>query len=499
MGRVLRVLHRQWGIDLAVKTPKPEAFGTDEQRERFVREAEAWVALGLHPNICGCHYVRAVDGFPYLFAECVGDGSLHDWIADRRLYEGGPAVAVARIVDLAVQMAWGVGHAHAAGLVHRDVKPANVLLDIQDGDLVAKVTDFGLARSRPIAVEDDGGPSHGAGVPVSAGGRTPAYASPEQLSNRPVGKRIDVFSLGVTVLEMFTGGPRWGSGPFANDTVRERHGSASYGPGLLPLPPELGDRLERCLDPDPDQRPGSMAAVARELADTYRELTGDRYWRLEPKAADLRADELNNRALSLLDLDRDVEVADAFAAALAADPQHADATLNSGLWRWRDGEITDEELVADLDAVRIDTDDAWPARHALGLVHLERGDLANARTLLERVDHEQPGMRDVAEALDVLGSGAVPDADCVGTTEVRWNPPSDDDSYASLVTEFGKERRRPTVDAQRVHEVLSVMEVPRSSDASYSDRFCATTVLHGDLNQIHETATYGWQLGVEPS
>ncbi|MFD7297832.1 WD40 repeat domain-containing serine/threonine protein kinase [Streptomyces sp. NPDC059897] len=432
MGRVLRVLHRQWGIDLAVKTPKPEAFATDEQRERFVSEAEAWVALGLHPNICGCHYVRAVDGVPYIFSEYVGDGSLHDWIADRRLYEGGPEAAVARIVDLAVQMAWGVGHAHAAGLVHRDVKPANVLLDAQGGDLVAKVTDFGLARSRPIVVEDDGRPSHGVSVQVSAGGRTPAYASPEQLSNRPVGKRTDVFSLGVTVLEMFTGGPRWGRGPFANDTLRERHGIESYGPGLPPLPPGLAELLERCLDPEPGKRPGSMAAVAEELAAIYREFTGERYRRLEPKAADLRADELNNRALSLLDLDRDDEVGAAFDAALAADPQHAEATLNSGLWRWRGGEITDEELVADLDAVRIDTDDDWPARHALGLVHLERGELATARPLLERVDRERPGIRDVGEALDALGSAAVPDADCVGSTEVPWNPPSGEERHSTL-------------------------------------------------------------------
>ncbi|MGD6758509.1 WD40 repeat domain-containing serine/threonine protein kinase [Streptomyces sp. BH097] len=441
MGRVLRVLHRQWGIDLAVKTPKPEAFATDEQRERFVGEAEAWVALGLHPNICGCHYVRAVDGVPCIFSEYVGGGSLHDWIADRRLYEGGPAAAVVRIVDLAVQMAWGVGHAHAAGLVHRDVKPANVLIDMQGGDLVAKVTDFGLARARPIVVEDDGRPSPDGSVPVSAGGRTPAYASPEQLSNRPVGKRTDVFSLGVTVLEMFTGGPRWGRGPFANDTIRERHGIESYGPGLPPLPPDLAELLERCLAPDPKTRPGSMAAVAEELTAIHREFTGKRYRRLEPKAADLRADELNNRALSLLDLDRDEEVAAAFTAALEADPQHAEATLNCGLWRWRGGEITDEELVADLDAVRVDTDDAWPARHALGLVHLERGDLATAGPLLERVDREQPGMRDVREALDALGSGTVPDSGCVGSTEVRWNTRSDDESSSTLGIDVSADAR----------------------------------------------------------
>ncbi|MGW7087377.1 WD40 repeat domain-containing serine/threonine protein kinase [Streptomyces sp. NPDC054871] len=426
MGRVLRVLHRQWGIDLAVKTPKPEVFATDEQRERFVSEAEAWVALGLHPNICGCHYVRVVDGVPYVFSEYVGGGSLHDWIADRRLYEGGPEAALARMVDLAIQMAWGVGHAHAAGLVHRDVKPANVLLDVQGGgDIVAKVTDFGLARIRPIVAEDDGGLQRGVSVPVSAGGRTPAYASPEQLSNRPVGRRTDVFSLGVTVLEMFTGGPRWGRGPFANDTIRERHGIESYGPGLPPLPPDLADLLELCLAPDSAERPGSMAAVAEELTAIYLRVTGERYRRLEPKAADLRADELNNRALSLLDLDREEEVAAAFTAALRADPQHAEATLNSGLWRWRGGEITDEELVTDLDAVRTDTDDAWPARHALGLVHLERGDLVTARPLLEGVDRERPGLRDVREALHTLGSGTVPDADCIGTNEIRWNPTVD--------------------------------------------------------------------------
>ncbi|MGW3461815.1 protein kinase domain-containing protein, partial [Streptomyces olivaceoviridis] len=425
MGRVLRVVHRQWGIDLAVKTPKPEVFATDEQRKRFVTEAEAWVALGLHPNICGCHYVRVVDDVPYVFAEYVGSGSLHDWIADRRLYEGGPEASVARIVDLAIQMAWGVGHAHAAGLVHRDVKPANVLLGMQADDVIAKVTDFGLARIRPIVAEDNGYLLQGGSVPGSAGGRTPEYASPEQFSNADVGRQTDVFSLGVTVLEMFTGGPRWGRGPLANDTLRERHGIESYGPGLPPLPPDLAVLLERCLAKHPEERPGSMAAVAEKLTEIYLRVTGERYRRLEPKAADLRADELNNRALSLLDLDRDEEAAAAFTAALTADPQHAEATLNSALWRWRGGEITDEEVVADLDAVRTDTDDAWPARHALGLVHLERGDLATARPLLERVDRERPGLRDVGEALDMLGSGAVPSADCIGINEIRWNPTAD--------------------------------------------------------------------------
>jgi WD40 repeat protein/serine/threonine protein kinase len=429
MGRVLRVRHLQWGVDLAVKSPKPEWFETAEQRGRFVSEAEIWVRLGLHPNVCACHYVRLFDdGVPRVFAEYVPGGSLHDWITDRRLYAGGPQAATALAVDLAIQLAWGLDHAHRRevgdaareALVHQDVKPANVLIAAHgDGTVTAKVTDFGLARARAVATSPSTGPA-AVGARASRGGMTRAYASPEQLNGESLDQRSDVFSFAVSVLEMFTGGVRWPIGPAARDMLAEIRGSGAGDPGLPPVPAGLADLLDRCLLADASARPAAMAEVAAELAEVYRRVTGRTYPRRRPRAADLLADERNNRALSLLDLDRPTEAGTMFDSALTADPKHAEATYNAGLLRWRRGERTDEDVIADLDAVRVDTGESWPARHALGLVHLARGDVTAARPLLEGVERELPGQPDVRTPLADLDSGAVTDARCIGTREIRW-------------------------------------------------------------------------------
>jgi len=116
MGTVHRVCHRGWNLDLAVKSPLPgvEGFGV---------EAGAWVELGLHPNVVTCHYVRDLGGAPRVFAELVEGGSLKDWIDDGRLYAGTPAEVLARLLDVAIQFAWGLGYAHDQGLVHQDDDP----------------------------------------------------------------------------------------------------------------------------------------------------------------------------------------------------------------------------------------------------------------------------------------------------------------------------------------------------------------------------------------
>jgi len=88
-GRVYRVHHRGWNMDLAVKSPRAEFFATEEQKANFIRECETWIKLGLHPNIVSCYYVRTLGGIPRVFAEYVEGGSLKDWIDDGRLYEGG--------------------------------------------------------------------------------------------------------------------------------------------------------------------------------------------------------------------------------------------------------------------------------------------------------------------------------------------------------------------------------------------------------------------------
>jgi serine/threonine protein kinase len=112
MGLVYRARHRRWNIDLALKSPRPDLFQTERDKAVFEREAETWVRLGLHPHVVTCHYVRPIDGIPRIFAEYVTGGSLEDWIRSGRLYAGTPEQSLARILDIAIQIAWGLEHAH---------------------------------------------------------------------------------------------------------------------------------------------------------------------------------------------------------------------------------------------------------------------------------------------------------------------------------------------------------------------------------------------------
>ncbi|MFI2505786.1 protein kinase [Streptomyces sp. NPDC018972] len=447
MGLVHRVRHLGWDIDLAVKSPRPDVYRDADKRARFVAEAEEWVSLGLHPNVCACYYVRTLDGVPRVFAEYVSGGSLRDRIADRSLYEGAPREALARVLDLAVQCARGLEHAHRRGLVHQDVKPANILV----GDGVAKVTDFGLARSwrggrrttgrgadpgvpvARVAEESEGerpeGEAGTGGVPpasvlVTRLGMTPAYASPEQFLGHRVGPGSDLYSFAVSVLEMFVGDVTWFAGPVAGETLA---GLRVSGGCVLRPPEDVAALLARCLAVDPADRPGSAAEVAAGLVASYERLTGRPYPRPVPVPAELRADELSNRALSLLDLGRPAEAEEAFGRATAADPHHPAAHYNAGLLRWRRGEITDEHLVATLEAawtaaasVAANAASAVPAAVVAGRlltqVHLERGDMPAARALLE----QRPDDPDAADALRAIGSGRVVDARCVEVTPVPW-------------------------------------------------------------------------------
>ncbi|MFD9729560.1 serine/threonine-protein kinase, partial [Streptomyces sp. NPDC059072] len=210
----------------------------------------------------------------------------------RRLYEGSADEALARLVDIAIQIAWGLQHAHHRGLVHQDVKPDNVLLG---NDGIAKVTDFGLARARAVAAE----PAHRTddttgGLASHAGFGSPAHASPEQAEGRRLGPRSDLFSFAVTVLEMFTGSRTWVFGAvagFALSDFRAPGGAAAVGDGVgtggttdlptrsgpLPMPEPIADLLAQCLSLDPAERPASAGDTADRLREVHRQLFGRAY------------------------------------------------------------------------------------------------------------------------------------------------------------------------------------------------------------------------------
>ncbi|MFF0699830.1 protein kinase [Streptomyces tendae] len=400
MGLVYRVRHLGWDVDLAVKSLRPALFRHPVGREGFLAEARTWISLGLHPHLCSCFYVRAVDGIPRIFAEYAAGGSLRDLLDQGRLLEMEPERALGFRLDLAIQVAWGLEHAHRRGVVHQDVKPANILLD-EDG--TAKVTDFGLSRSRAILAVEEGAAEgrEGVSVAVTAGGYTPAYASPEQVAGRPLGRRTDVWSYAVTVLEMFVGAATWGEGPNAPTTLADRGTAAA-------MPDRLARLLGRCLRHEPSQRPATMAEIAAELIDLHEHAVGP-YPRTAPAEAALRADELNNHALSRLDLGEDTHAEQTLREALRIDPTHLEATFNSLTLRWRRGEISDETAVATMSVARTAAPGRWEGAYLLGQLHLERGDLDAALPLLREAAAAADGEPEVGAVLRQAEAGTLGD------------------------------------------------------------------------------------------
>lgn len=397
MGVVYRVWHRGWQVELAVKTPRAQLLDSPAHVRNFEEEAEAWVGLGVHPNTVSCVYVRQLEGAPRVFAEWVDGGSLADAIRTRRLYEGDRVLG--RLLDVAIQFAWGLDHAHAQGLVHQDVKPANVML-ARDGTV--KVTDFGLAKARAMAGEAPGGPA-GASVLAGYGGMTPAYCSPEQAAAAQdpalkLTRATDVWSWAISVWEMFAGEPPCRFGQTAGAVFESFVADGRRMPGIPPLPSQLATLLGRCLTMDPAARPKPMGGLAHDLIELYADLIGERYPRPWPGRADLRADQLSNHALSLLDLGRPEHAERLWGEALAVDRHHPHALYNYGLHRWRDGRISDTELIAELEAARERLPADPVVEYLLGLVQLERGDTAAAREHLDRAAHRAPGNSEIGTA-----------------------------------------------------------------------------------------------------
>ena len=185
MSTVYRALDVTLERQVAVKLMNREVASDSDQLERFRREARAVAQLS-HPHIVGVIDAGEDDGRPYIVLEYVEGETLKDRI--RRLGR----LPIPEAVAYAIEIARALGAAHARHIVHRDVKPQNVLID-EEGS--AKVTDFGIART----LEEDG---------LTADGRvlgTTDYVSPEQALGQHVNGQSDLYSLGVVLYEMLTG------------------------------------------------------------------------------------------------------------------------------------------------------------------------------------------------------------------------------------------------------------------------------------------------------
>ena len=338
MGSVWRVHHNGWNVDLAMKRPQAKLFQSEKQKENFIGECEAWINLGLHPNIVSCYYVREIDGVPTIFSEWMENGSLENHIQKGTLYEGSEQEQQERLLDIAIQFARGLHYAHEQGLIHQDVKPDNLLLS---NDWDAKVADFGLAKARAqLTVLEGENTVHDAGATVMApsGGYTPAYCSMEQMDGKPLTRRTDIYSWAVSVMEMYIGGRPWMNGVVAGLSCRDY-----FSETRVPMPEALKTLLAQCLAAEPERRPHDFAEIEAELQIIYKKTVGSDYPRPVPTAAADTADSLNNRALSYLDLGKKEEAAALWEAALRENPTASYACYNYTLFRYREGSLTDRE------------------------------------------------------------------------------------------------------------------------------------------------------------
>ncbi len=341
-GKVYKVRHQHWALDLPLKTPKSKALSVGA--ENIIKEAETWVNLPLHPNIVNCYYVRTINGVPQIFSEYLDGGDLKQQITSRMLYQGDQKQILNRILDISIQCAWGLYFAHKQDLLHQDIKPANVMLSAGG---VVKITDFGLARLTNALQNIEQADND-----MSSVGMTPAYAYPEQLDGKPLTHRTDIWSWAVCVLEMLLGYCSWEAGAVAPGVLEAYlEQSLDAEPAVENIPVELEQIISQCFEEEESLRPENMLVLAQELVSVYRHLNGQADTHVPPQLGSETAPSYNNQAISLVDLGRCSEALKLWQKALAIEPQHFESIYNLSLIQWQEQGVEEVLLFEKLSAL----------------------------------------------------------------------------------------------------------------------------------------------------
>ncbi len=254
MGEVYRARDERLGRDVALKVLPAGTLGDEHARKRFRKEAQALSKLS-HPNIATVFDFDTEDGTDFLAMELVEGVTLSDKLAAGALSEK-------EITRLGMQLAEALEEAHERGVVHRDLKPGNVMVTAKGQ---AKVLDFGLAKLVRPDVASATAPTESFTETQAAAGTLP-YMAPEQLRGETVDARTDIHALGAVLYEMATG-----QRPFQERLATALVDDIMHKPPPLPgrLKPDLSPRLEelilKCLEKEPERRYQSAKEIAVDL------------------------------------------------------------------------------------------------------------------------------------------------------------------------------------------------------------------------------------------
>lgn len=246
-ARIWKVFHKELKTYLALKQPRAEFIAGANGKENFRRECDTWIRLGHHPHIVPCFYTHEIDNELMVFSEWCDGGSLQDCINEKTIYNGTKKERQQWAVSIALQAMLGLRYTHRMGVIHKDIKPANIMLT-SDGKV--RITDFGSSDY----MGEMG---------------TLRYLSPEQLMNdtKKITYKTDIFSWALTVSAMHCGYCYWSQIGLKSD---------EYFEFMLPefkieMRPEYARLIKSCLAAQPDKRPDADTVV-KQIREIYSDI-----------------------------------------------------------------------------------------------------------------------------------------------------------------------------------------------------------------------------------
>jgi len=344
MGKVYMSEHLGWGVKMAIKAPRSEVLADKEGMKRILREANSWIRMGMHPNVATCYYVLSLNKVPHLFIEYVDGGSLADWL------ETGRCRNLRTALTLAIQFCHGMEFTHSKGIIHRDIKPHNILITKNS---LLKITDFGILLTASSSEDEGDGTIESSGKTTdenaTVGFRgTPGYASPEQFHNaHNVDQRTDIYSFGLCLWMMVCG-----KKPFKNNSIQNQIPKPTPVAANTVFPKELVSILKKCVAYNPDDRFQNFAELRAALNQAYLEAFHTTCPYAELSNIDLRADSLNNRAVSMFELGEVAEAAKCLEQTLEINDLLPEAIYNNILLKWRTGKVKPSRLLRQIEAVQ---------------------------------------------------------------------------------------------------------------------------------------------------